>query len=91
LPRARKERQIAPQASAGDPLFINSLLAIRKAQRGRDRKASEKWQNPPATVRERYVLHGCKQDDFSSGLLKSQDILNMPALRPSTNLEMIQK
>jgi hypothetical protein len=51
LPRARKERQIAPQAlyragagqaSAGYPLPINSLLAIRKAQRGRDKKASEK-------------------------------------------------
>jgi len=42
LPRARKERQIAPQASAGYPLSMNSLLAIRKAQRGRDKKASEK-------------------------------------------------
>jgi hypothetical protein len=42
LPRARKERQIAPQASAGYPLSINSLLAIRKAQRGRDEKALEK-------------------------------------------------
>jgi len=51
LPRARKERQIAPQAlyragagqaSAGDPLSINSLPAIRKAQRGRDKKAPEK-------------------------------------------------
>jgi len=51
LPRARKERQIAPQAlyragagqaSAGYPLSINSPLAIRKAQRGRDKKASEK-------------------------------------------------
>jgi hypothetical protein len=42
LPRSRKERQIAPQASAGYPLSINSLLAIRKAQRGRDKKASEK-------------------------------------------------
>jgi hypothetical protein len=27
---------------------------------------------------------------FSSGPLKSQDILNIPALCPSTNLEMIQ-
>jgi len=42
LPRARKERQIAPQASAGYPLPINSLLAIRRAQRGRDKRASEK-------------------------------------------------
>jgi len=42
LPRARKERQLAPQASAGYPLSIDSLLAIRKAQRGPDQKASEK-------------------------------------------------
>jgi len=50
-PRARKERQIAPQAlyrsgagqaSVGYPLSINSLLTIRKAQRGRDKKAPEK-------------------------------------------------
>jgi hypothetical protein len=42
LPRARKERQIAQQASAGHPLSINSLLDIRKAQRGHDKKSSEK-------------------------------------------------
>jgi len=51
LPRARKERQIAPQAlyragagqaSAGYPLSIKPLLAFRKAQRGREKKASEK-------------------------------------------------
>jgi hypothetical protein len=42
LPRARKERQIAPQASAGYPLSINSPLPIRKAQQGRDNKASKK-------------------------------------------------
>jgi hypothetical protein len=42
LTRARKERQIAPQASAGYPPSINSLLAFRKAQRGREKKASEK-------------------------------------------------
>jgi len=42
LPRARKERQIAPQASAGYPLSKNSLLAIRKMERGRDKNASEK-------------------------------------------------
>jgi hypothetical protein len=47
LPRARKERQIAPQASAGYSLSLNSLPAIRKAQRGRDKKASEKSQTPP--------------------------------------------
>jgi hypothetical protein len=36
LPRARKESQIAQQASAGYPLSKNFLSAIRKAQRGRD-------------------------------------------------------
>jgi hypothetical protein len=42
LPRARKERQIAPQASAGYPLSLNPLLAFHKAQWGRGNKASEK-------------------------------------------------
>jgi hypothetical protein len=37
LPRARKESQIAQQASAGDPLSMNPLLVIRKAQRGRNK------------------------------------------------------
>jgi len=41
FPRARKERQLAPQASAGYPLSLISLLVIRKAQRGRDTKASK--------------------------------------------------
>jgi hypothetical protein len=31
LPRARKERQIAPQASGGNPLSIRQIPAIRKA------------------------------------------------------------
>ena len=30
----------------------------------------------------------CKQDDFSSGTLKSQVIFSRPDLEPSTNLEM---
>jgi hypothetical protein len=37
LPRARKESQIAQQASAGYPFSMNPLLVIRKAQRGRDK------------------------------------------------------
>jgi len=54
LPRARKERQIAPQASAGDPLSINPLLAIRpwsglldKAQRGRDKSETRLYEKAP--------------------------------------------
>ncbi len=39
LTRARKERQIVPQASAGYPLSINSLLAFRKTERGREKNA----------------------------------------------------
>jgi len=35
LARARKERQIAPQASAGFRV-LSPLLAFRKAQRGRE-------------------------------------------------------
>jgi len=35
LPRARKESQIAQQASAGYPLSMNPFSFIRKAQRGR--------------------------------------------------------
>jgi hypothetical protein len=42
LPRARKESQIALQASAGDPLSMNPLSVIRKAQRGRDKRTSKK-------------------------------------------------
>jgi hypothetical protein len=43
----------------------------------------------PATSRERYVPHDGKQDGFLSGGLKSLGILILPALCPSTNLEMI--
>jgi hypothetical protein len=42
LPRARKERRVAQQASAGFSRSLNPLPAIRKAQRGLDKKASEK-------------------------------------------------
>jgi hypothetical protein len=92
LPGVRKERQIAPQASAGYPLSVNSLLAIRKAQRGRDKKASEESQNPlPQLGRDMRLMIASNpaKAGFSSGPLKSQDILNMPVLGPSTDLEMI--
>jgi hypothetical protein len=70
LTRARKERRIAPQASAGYPLSINSLLAFRKTERGREKKASMKSQNTPATAKERYGPHDCKQYDFPSAPMK---------------------
>jgi hypothetical protein len=49
-PRTRKERKIAPQASAGIPLLMDPLPVFRKAQRRRGKKASEKQQNPPPQV-----------------------------------------
>jgi len=42
ISRDRKERQVAPQASAGYPLFIDSLPAFRKAQRGGEKKPAQK-------------------------------------------------
>jgi|GEM_PF-2747347 len=51
LPRARKERQIAPQASAGYLLSINPLFTFRKEQRGRGNKASKKLQTYPPQLR----------------------------------------
>jgi hypothetical protein len=42
LRRARKERQIAPQASAGVPLLLFPLLAFRKSQRRGEKKPLEK-------------------------------------------------
>jgi hypothetical protein len=92
LPGARKERQLAPQASAGYPLSINSRLAIRKVERGHDQKASEKWQTPPPqSGRDMRLMIASNpaKAGFSSGPLESQDILNIPALWPSNNLEMI--
>jgi hypothetical protein len=49
--RVRKERKIAPQASAGNPLGIKILLAFRKKKRRRGNKVSEKSQNPLPHVR----------------------------------------
>ena len=92
LPRARKERQIAPQASAGYPLSINSLLAVRKAERGRIKKLRTNSRTPsPQSGRDMCLMIASNpaKAGFSSGTLKSQDILNIPALWPSTNLEMI--
>jgi hypothetical protein len=65
------------------------LLAFRKAERGRGKKASMKGLNPPATAKERYLPHDCKQYGFPSATLKSLDIQNMSVPWPATNLEMI--
>jgi len=55
-------------------LSIASLLAFRKAQRGREKKTSMKGQNTAANAKKGYVPHDCKQYDFSSGTLESLDI-----------------
>jgi hypothetical protein len=44
--------------------------------------------NTPATTKEAYVPHDCKQYDLPSGALKSLDPWDSQALGPSTNLEM---
>jgi len=41
LARAREGRQIAPQASAGYPPSKAPRLSIRKAKRGREKRAAE--------------------------------------------------
>ena len=75
-----------------DIAFHNlSLLAFRKAQRGREKIGSEENKNTAATAKKRYVPYDCKQDDFSSGPLESLNLLPIPAPWPSTNLEIIQK
>jgi hypothetical protein len=89
LTRARKERQIAPQASAGYSPPINPLLAFRKAERGWEKKALMKGPNTLASAKEGYLPHDCKQYDFSSATLISLDIQNMSFPWPATNLEMI--
>jgi hypothetical protein len=50
------------------------LLAFRKAERGRGKKASMKGLNTPATAKEGYLPHDCKQYGFPSATLKSLDI-----------------
>ncbi len=65
------------------------LLAFRKAERGRGKKASMKGLNTPATAKEGYLPHDCKQYGFPSATLKSLDIQNMSVPRPVTNLEVI--
>jgi len=85
---ARKERQIAPQASAGYPLSINPPAYLPQSAAGAGKQSFEEIADTPATAKERYAPHDCKQADFPSGTLKPLFILNMPALWPSTNLEM---
>ena len=53
------------------------LLAFRKAERGQGKKASMKGLNTPATAKERYLPHDCKQYGFPSATLKLLDIQNM--------------
>ncbi len=76
LTRARKGRQIAPQASAGYGLNYRPLPAFREAQRGHEKHSSEDRKNTPAKTKKGYVPHGCKQSEFPSGPLDAQ--LNLP-------------
>jgi hypothetical protein len=73
----------------GISAFHKPLLAFRKAERGRGKKASMKGLNTPATAKEGYLPHDCKQYGFPSATLKSLDIQNMSVPWPASNLEMI--
>jgi hypothetical protein len=80
LTRARKERQIAPQASAGY-CFPNCLrLTSSKHSGGREKKPSMTPQDTPATAKKGQPPHDCKQYDFPSGPLELPDISKIPAL-----------
>ena len=57
-------------------MTIIPFLAFRKAQRGREEKTSMKSPNTPATTKEGYMPHDCKQYDLPSGALESLDIRN---------------
>jgi hypothetical protein len=64
--RVRKERKIAPQASAGNPLGIKILPAFRKKQRRREKKVSEKSPNPPPPVKRELRLRIASKMTFLS-------------------------
>ncbi len=89
LLRARKERQIASQASAGYLLIYKLPADHPQSAAGARSESFGEITEPPARVREGCVPHDCKQDDFSFGPLRSQHILDIPPLWPSINLEMI--
>jgi hypothetical protein len=89
LTRARKERQIAPQASAGYCFPNSPRLTSAKHSGRREKKSSMRPPDTPATAKKGQLPHDCKQYDFPSGPLESLDIPKIPALGPSTNLEMI--
>jgi hypothetical protein len=80
LTRARKERQIAPQASAGYCSPNSPRLTSAKHSGGREKKSSMRPQGTPATAKKGQLPHDRKQYDFPSGLLESLDISKIPAL-----------
>jgi len=58
---------------------------------GRGKKASMKGLNTPATAKEGYLPHDCKQYGFPSATLKSLVIQDMSVPWPATILAMIQR
>ncbi len=57
-------------------LAIAPLPTFREAQRGREEKTSMKSLITPATPREGYVPHDCKQSGLPPGALESLGIPN---------------
>jgi hypothetical protein len=80
LTRARKERQIAPQASAGYCFSNSPRVTSAKHRGGREKKFSMRPQHTPAAAKRGQVPHDCKQYDFPSGPRQSLDISKIPAL-----------
>jgi len=76
-------------SSGGISASHKPLLAFREAERGRGKKASMKGLITPATAKEGYLPHDCKQYGFPSATLKSLDIQNISVLCPASNSEMI--
>ena len=81
MPGKGPEGKAACAASIGGISAFHSLPAGLPQRAAETRKeGSGEIAEFPAPDRERYVPHDCKQDDFPSGTLKSQGILNRPTL-----------
>jgi len=91
LPRARKESSRSERDAAsigGRSASHEPPVGHPQSTAGVGEVSLEEITDSPATGEERYLPHDCKQDDFPSGPMKSQDILKKSALCLSTNLEM---
>ena len=80
LARARKESQIAPQASAIQISDFGLGISDLDSFTIRILQSAIRISGTAAKAKERYAPYDCKQDDFSSGPLESLNILPIPLL-----------